>query len=935
MDLKTARSVIEEICADRELQKELLRCLSQSIRAAHRNKPAAWSLSIQAQPKLLRLIVGRLFTISLRPGSIHLIVDSTALDAEAMAVLQGEATEEGKGEFATAPTIDWYRLSHESLPRIWSIIMGAHLAAIEKAAEGVTSRTPVFHGHSPAALQVVADTIGEKLPTPEYGEDESSEDMLDKLLDLVRQRFPDWDGFSNPGFEEEEVNYKQAAVKLCKEQFGEQELRRLQAEGNFDEIINRLDTIGKHNNLLYRSVPSTGDLGILYKDDLDKEGFAAVVIDLLYGDGNSPARLARYLGWVDDHGLPSKWTFPTYFLFLCHPESEIFVKPSVITEFFSLIGQEEKFWGKPKVSQYSLVLDVAKDLAGALEQYSPRDMIDIQSLMWVCVSVSKKEALQQEEEEEETGRVREPQTESYQSEAQIFFTPRTFELLEGLHKEPKRDFYAAHKEEFQNHLESPFHGLFEAIISNLRSEILDRMETEKSLYGRIPKNDYGRGGAWPFYWGAIYPKGQKRIEGAQLYAWMNHETLRFGFSLGRYSSDAEERFTRNVRTYQDPLIEYFQARLPAEAVHFSASSEADWRPGDGFAKDQSWAQWPKAVKEGRVQIRKVLTPDQVLSLDREALASELRVVFETLYPLALLTVEDDPKRELFRYLEIEEGFDETNPFYPLEQCSAEIGIAVAQLSRWIRAIERKGQAIFYGPPGTGKTFVAEKLADHIIGGGTGFQELVQFHPSYSYEDFIQGIRPQVTKGGALTYDLVAGRFLDFCDRAKGTDDPCVLIVDEINRANLSRVFGELMYLLEYRKAVIPLAGGRNFHIPRNVRIIGTMNTADRSIALVDHALRRRFAFLALRPMYEVLEKYHAETGYPVERLVAVLRQVNNEINDSHYEVGISFFLRKDLDRQIEDVWRMEIEPYLEEYFFDQGEKVDAFRWTNIGERLKP
>ena len=105
-----------------------------------------------------------------------------------------------------------------------------------------------------------------------------------------------------------------------------------------------------------------------------------------------------------------------------------------------------------------------------------------------------------------------------------------------------------------------------------------------------------------------------------------------------------------------------------------------------------------------------------------------------------------------------------------------------------------------------------------------------------------------------------GGFLDFCREAQGRTDTCVLIVDEINRANLSRVFGELMYLLEYRDKAVPLAGGGRFEIPENVRIIGTMNTADRSIALVDHALRRRFAFLALRPRDDVLESFHQGTG---------------------------------------------------------------------------
>jgi len=157
----------------------------------------------------------------------------------------------------------------------------------------------------------------------------------------------------------------------------------------------------------------------------------------------------------------------------------------------------------------------------------------------------------------------------------------------------------------------------------------------------------------------------------------------------------------------------------------------------------------------------------------------------------------------------------------------------------------------------------------------------------------------------------------------------VLILDEINRANLSRVFGELMYLLEYREETIHLAAGEVFSLPGNVRLIGTMNTADRSIALVDHALRRRFAFLELSPNYGVLEKFHVANGSSVSELVETLQRVNKQIRDPHYMVGISFFMREDLKDQIEDIWRMEIEPYLEEYFFDQPSKTDEFRWEKL------
>src|SRR4028119_373032 len=241
---------------------------------------------------------------------------------------------------------------------------------------------------------------------------------------------------------------------------------------------------------------------------------------------------------------------------------------------------------------------------------------------------------------------------------------------------------------------------------------------------------------------------------------------------------------------------------------------------------------------------------------------------------------------------------ELQPGYLLNQCAAETGFDETELNRYIRAIHRKKQAILQGPPGTGKTFIAEKLAKHLIGGGDGFSDIIQFHPAYTYEDFMQGIRPQ-SQNDQLTYPIVPGRFLEFCKQAEACEGPCVIIIDEINRANLSQVLGELMYLLDDREDTarfITLASGKLFRIPTNVRIIGTMNTADRSIALVDNALRRRFAFIPIYPNYEVLRQYHQreKTVFPVDTLTNILEDVNRAINNKHYELGISFFLTKTL-----------------------------------------
>ena len=281
----------------------------------------------------------------------------------------------------------------------------------------------------------------------------------------------------------------------------------------------------------------------------------------------------------------------------------------------------------------------------------------------------------------------------------------------------------------------------------------------------------------------------------------------------------------------------------------------------------------------------------------------------------------------------DQGTFPVHPRYTLEDFAAESRLTKDRIQDWERKLRRKMHIVFQGPPGTGKTFVAERMARMLLSESVGHFDTVQFHPSYAYEDFMQGIHPQV-EDGELTYRIQAGRFLEFCTEARKRDaqTPCVLIIDEINRANLSRVFGELMYLLEYRDKTIPLAsGGEKFNIPANVYLIGTMNTADRSIALVDHALRRRFSFIHLPPDYEVLKARLEDDGLPSGSLISTLEEINDQINDRNYELGISFFMNdgKNLRTILPDIWTSEIEPYLEEYFYDRPAKVDAFRWPEL------
>ena len=155
------------------------------------------------------------------------------------------------------------------------------------------------------------------------------------------------------------------------------------------------------------------------------------------------------------------------------------------------------------------------------------------------------------------------------------------------------------------------------------------------------------------------------------------------------------------------------------------------------------------------------------------------------------------------------------------------------------ALRFKKALVLYGPPGTGKTYLATHLARHLAGGERAVK-LVQFHPSYTYEDFFEGYRPRTVTGGQLSFELRPGPLRALADAASEDPQvPYILVIDELNRANLAKVFGELYFLLEYRDEPARLQYARTaFTMPRNLYVVGTMNTADRSIALLDAALLR-------------------------------------------------------------------------------------------------
>ena len=270
---------------------------------------------------------------------------------------------------------------------------------------------------------------------------------------------------------------------------------------------------------------------------------------------------------------------------------------------------------------------------------------------------------------------------------------------------------------------------------------------------------------------------------------------------------------------------------------------------------------------------------------------------------------------------------------PSDALAADLLTNLAWLRQVRDLLDERKQVIFYGPPGTGKTFLARKLAADLV--GPEQVKLVQFHPAYTYEDFFEGYRPRSESDGLVGFDLKPGPLRQLVNRAvEHRDQAFVLIIDEINRANLAKVFGELYFLLEYRDQAVDLlysAGDEPFTLPPNIYLIGTMNTADRSIALVDSAMRRRFAFVALDPTVEptkgLLRRWSKSCGLPT--LAAdLLEELNNRIGDPEFQVGPSYFMRSKASdafspARLETIWTADIVPLLQEHFYGRWESLSG------------
>ncbi len=292
-------------------------------------------------------------------------------------------------------------------------------------------------------------------------------------------------------------------------------------------------------------------------------------------------------------------------------------------------------------------------------------------------------------------------------------------------------------------------------------------------------------------------------------------------------------------------------------------------------------------------------------------------------------------------VEIETPVTQELPKYTEDDFLKEVFMEREEYEKLTRLLLKKKNLILQGAPGVGKTFAARRLAYSIMQVKDPERVMmVQFHQSYSYEDFIMGFRP--TKEGG--FDLVPGPFYEFCKKAKDdVDNDYFFIIDEINRGNMSKIFGELLMLIETDKrgeSIRLLYKNELFSVPRNVHIIGMMNTADRSLAIIDYALRRRFAFYELKPAFDkdpfnAMHVLAANEKY--DAVIDEICRLNKDISSDEtlgdgFVIGHSYFCVEDKisDEDVAAIIEYEILPLLHEYWFDEPSKVETWSKRLLG-----
>jgi MoxR-like ATPase/uncharacterized protein (DUF2461 family) len=513
----------------------------------------------------------------------------------------------------------------------------------------------------------------------------------------------------------------------------------------------------------------------------------------------------------------------------------------------------------------------------------------------------------------------------------VVFGDRPLRFLAEIRANNSGAWMEANRGRYQTELRQPFVALLEQIAVRHMRELDPQLDTTiktnrvlASIRKRFPD---AQGEYYDYFWGA-FSRGRKQ-EDVQFAVLAEPSSLQVSLYFGSARPDQLRRLRDAVAHHGDALlapVSLYHDRIVWE-LHSDREHPLE-RPAEhsSVAEAADMLQWLDA---GGNSIKWPVPLGDPL-LDDPDLADRIGEFFRTVHPFAAAAWGDpfvDTPTVDATVVE-EEVHDDEKARPSLEEVAARCYLRPEVVEEWVTALNgTMRQGLFYGPPGTGKTYVATELARHLAS-SPEHVETVQFHSSYSYEDFIEGLRPDtVGDSGTLRYVIRPGLFQEFCTRARAAaNDSFVLVIDEMNRADLAAVFGELLLLLEYRgdwSVRLPYSQ-RRFTVPRNVIVLGTMNTADRSLALVDFALRRRFNAFRLDPSPDVLAGWAKEhPDADTSLLLSLFQLIRDRVGaDNPVAPGHSYWMVVDADAATaERIWAYQVRPYLAEHWFERPEEL--------------
>lgn len=713
-----------------------------------------------------------------------------------------------------------------------------------------------------------------------YSEYTLTDNQVNMLLERFKRKMSDFEDFNKPGesFLKHELDYKRRALKRFQDELGVDTLKKWLEAGDTGKVMKELPRLIGTNMVQFNS------WRISISGETDDPETITAVLNAFLGISNKtelkPGYLKSIFQAIKTYELKPAWDTLSVLLWAFNPELCAPIKIRYYRKLAKELGQELPT-GRPSANAYCRVMEWMQAFYTALEPLHPSDWIDVQSFIWVVCSGEHDEVPEK----------------------------AVVEAIEADDKTPEPEHCVNQKDQNQQRRK------IWVIAPGENARLWDEWQRENKI--AIGWDDLGDL--------TQYPDRESIRE--KLKVIMDHDNPRNDslacYQFGRVMKPGDtvlvKRGVYEIIGLGEITSDYIYDNSPSEYHHF---------------RKVIW------MKTGHWRVP-----------NNEKIAMKTLTDF-TGYTDWLRQFADEHGLDIKIFID-EENVESTmplkpNPLKPYTITDALDGLFMDE-SRFNGILDMLGERkniILQGPPGVGKSFIAKRIAYSLIGYRDNDRvQMIQFHQSYSYEDFIQGFRPN--EDGSFT--LCNGVFFDFCQKAREDQDvPHVFIIDEINRGNMSKIFGELMLLIEHDKRhpdfAIPLTYSRKnderFYIPPNVHLIGMMNTADRSLAMVDYALRRRFNFIGLAPAFNhqrfksFMLEHHVDSEI-TDMIIHRMSYLNNQIASDNsnlgegYRIGHSFFCPPNGDGSkcnmdwYNRVIRYEIEPLLREYWFEDRDKAEA------------